>query len=107
LRIAFGISLAFSAVVLVGLVALYLLALASGAIGSVDSFVSGVGLTFNPLALFPAVLILLALATALVTGVSGISALLYNAVADLIGGVEVVTRERVATAQTSDVDSVP
>jgi hypothetical protein len=104
-RIAFGLSLSFSAVVLVGLVALYLLALASGAKGSVDSFMSGVGLSFNPVTLFPVVLIILAAGTLLFTGLAAVTALLYNAVADVIGGVELLTRER--AAGEPEADSVP
>lgn len=93
-RIVFGIGLSVVAIVMVGLVALWLLALASGAMRSVDAFITSLGLSFELVGLLPVALILGIVSCAALTLSAAVLAVLYNLIAELIGGVEIVTRER-------------
>lgn len=93
-RMVFGLGLSASSIVVVGLIALYLLAVASGALRTVEGFVESWGLSFAPASFLPAVVILMAIVTATATAFAGVLAVLYNHVAELIGGVEIITRER-------------
>jgi hypothetical protein len=99
-RVAFALSLTVFAILLVGLVALYLLALASGALNSVEGFISGFGLTDSPTyhislaGVLPGFMLVSIVCCAVFSAVATVFAILYNTLADLVGGVVVVTRER-------------
>ena len=93
-RIVLGIGLALLAIVMVGLVALWLLAIASGAMRSVDGFLSSLALDFNVGAVLPVVLILGILGVGAMTITGSLVAVLYNLLAEVLGGVEVTTRDR-------------
>lgn len=100
IRVAFALGVVGSAIVAVGVVALYLLAAASGALGSVEGFIGSFGLAesgsyhISLTAILPALLILSALGSAAFAALAGVLALLYNSLSDLVGGLEVVTRPR-------------
>ena len=98
-RMAFALSACFWAIVLVGLLALYLLGLVSGGLGGVEGFIASLGFTGFRLSILPfalAFVVLALLASAVVGLAAGVTALLYNHLHPLIGGVEVHTREREA-----------
>lgn len=97
-RVAFALALTLAAIVLVGLVALYLLALASGALRTIEDFIGDVWASgeyrINLLAIIPAYLLGVVVWCLTVSGLVALFAVLYNNLAELVGGVEVVTRER-------------
>lgn len=93
-RLVLGVGLSLVAVVMIGLVALWLLALASGAMRSVDAFIEDLGLSINVVGLLSGLFVFLLVACVLATMVAGLLAVLYNLLAEVFGGVEVVTRER-------------
>ncbi len=96
-RVAFAFSMTLVAILLVGFVALYLLGAASGALAGVESFISSLGWADFQFR-FAAVLgltLLLGLAGALLfTLLTVVGAALYNVLAELVGGIEVVSRDR-------------
>lgn len=96
-KVAFALSLTVSAIVLVGLVALYLLGSASGALDSVEGFFESLGwadFQIRFFALVPLFVILAAFGSALVAAFATAGAVLYNLLAEVVGGVEVTTRDR-------------
>lgn len=96
-RVAFGLGLALSGVILVGLVALYLLGVASGGVTGVERFFESLGyegFKLNVFAVLSIFIVVAALCVGLLTGLMAALAVLYNALSDLIGGVEVTTRDR-------------
>jgi hypothetical protein len=95
-RVAFALSLTLGAVVLVGLIALFLLAKASGAISPVEEVVGGLfgDFRFNLVSIVFSTVLFSAVAAAMAAALAAITAVLYNALSDLVGGLEVVTRER-------------
>lgn len=96
-RVAVAISLSIFAIVLVGLVALYLLGLVSGGLGGVEGFIASLGFTgfrFTILPFILAFVVLGILGSAVVGLLAGVVALLYNHVQPLVGGIVVVRRER-------------
>jgi len=83
-RIAFFLSLSVAAIFVVGLIALYVLGWASGALDGFESFFG-----------YLPVVLLFSLGTcAVVTAVAVAFAGLYNALSELVGGVEIDVRER-------------
>ena len=96
-RMAFALSVCFWAIVLVGLVALFLLGLVSGGLGGVEGFIASLGFTGFRFSILPFALVfivLAVLASALVGLMAGVAALLYNHLHPIVGGLEVHTRER-------------
>jgi hypothetical protein len=96
-RVSFALSLAVSAVVLVGLVALFLLGLVSGGLGGVEGFIASLGFTGFQFSILPftgVFIIAAALASAVVAIIAGLLASLYNALGPIVGGVEVTTKDR-------------
>jgi hypothetical protein len=96
-RLAFALSVTLAAILLVGLTALYLLGLASGAVGSVESFVASLGwddFRLRFFALMPLFMLLAAMAGGFCAVMAAVLAILYNTLSDIIGGVEITTRER-------------
>jgi hypothetical protein len=92
IRVVFALSLCLWAIVLVGLVALYLLGLVSGGLGGVEGFIASLGFTGFRFTILPFLVALMAvalLASVLLAIVAGVVVLLYNALQPLIGGVEV------------------
>jgi hypothetical protein len=96
-RVVFAVSLCLWAIVLVGLVALYLLGLVSGGLGGVEGFIASLGFTGFQFTIIPFIVALMAvalLASVLLAIVAGVVVLLYNALQPLIGGVEVHSSSR-------------
>jgi hypothetical protein len=93
-RVVLGLGLAVTAIAMIGLVALWLLALASGAMRSVDAFITSLGLSFNLAGLLPVLMIIGIVGSGFVTLVGALLAVLHNLLAELLGGVELVVRER-------------
>lgn len=96
-RVTVAISLSIFAIVLVGLVALYLLGLVSGGLGGVEGFIASLGFTGFRFTILPFVLafvVLGVLGSAVIGLLAGVVALLYNHVQPLVGGIVVVRRER-------------
>jgi transmembrane protein DUF3566 len=96
-RVTFAVAISLFAIVLVGLVALYLLGLVSGGLGGVEGFIASLGFTgfrFTILPFILAFVLLAALASAVLSLVAGVLALLYNHVQPIVGGVVIQRRER-------------
>ena len=96
-RIVFWLSLCVWAVVGVGLVALYLVGAAAGGLGGFRGLMASLGLTgvwVNPITFIPVFGAAAALASGVAAASSAVVGLLYNALAPLVGGVEVVSRDR-------------
>jgi len=96
-RVVFAVSLCFWAILLVGLVALYLLGLVSGGLGGVEGFIASLGFTGFRFTILPFIVALMAvalLASVLLAIIGGVAVLLYNALQPLIGGVEVHSTDR-------------
>jgi hypothetical protein len=96
-RVTVAISLSVFAIVLVGLVALYLLGLVSGGLGGVEGFIASLGFTgfrFTILPFILAFVVLGALGSAVLGLLAGVVALLYNHVQPLVGGIVVTRHER-------------
>lgn len=96
-RVAVAISLSIFAIVLVGLVALYLLGLVSGGLGGVEGFIASLGFTgfrFTILPFIVAFVVLGVLGSAVVGLLAGVVALLYNHVQPIVGGIVVTRHER-------------
>jgi hypothetical protein len=95
-RVVCALSLSIFAIVLVGLVALYLLGLVSGGLGGVEGFIASLGFTGFRFTILPFVLafIVVAVGASAAAGlVAGVMALLYNHVRPLFGGIEVRVRD--------------
>ncbi len=95
-RLAFGLSLATSAVVFVGLMALFVLGAASGALEGVESFIESLGWADFQIRFFsfvPVFVLLSLLGSAVTAAAATAGAALYNALSDLLGGIEVDIRE--------------
>jgi hypothetical protein len=96
-RVTFALALAVWGIVFVGVVALYLLGLVSGGLGGIEGFIASLGFTGFRLSILPflAALILVALlGSGIVAVIASVITYLYNAVYPIVGGVEVVERER-------------
>jgi hypothetical protein len=96
-RVGFALSLAIWAVVLVGLVALYLLGLVSGGLGGVEGFIASLGFTGFRFSILPFIgifVVFAALASGVVALLGAVAAMLYNAIGPIVGGVEVTTQDR-------------
>lgn len=95
-RMMFALGLTIAAIVLVGLFALYLLGAASGALRSVESFVVSFGVSdaakyhISFLKILPGFFVLTLFFSGLMAASGALLAVLYNILADLIGGVEIV-----------------
>lgn len=96
-RMAFGLSASFWAIIFVGLIALYLLGLVSGGLGGVEGLIASIGFTGFRFTILPFILVfivLAGLASAVVGFLAGIAALLYNHLEPIVGGLVVHTRDR-------------
>lgn len=96
-KVTFVVTLCVCAIVLVGLVALYLLGLVSGGLGGVEGFIASLGFTGFRFTILPFVLAFIvvgALAAAVVALLAAVFALLYNHVQPLVGGIVTQTRDR-------------
>src|SRR5687768_10323602 len=99
-RIAFALSVTMLAVIGVGLFALYSMAKVSGALESVEGFLASFGLSDSSgyelsfLKFLPGFVLVALVLSVVATAIATAAAALYNAVADVVGGVEVVSRER-------------
>jgi hypothetical protein len=97
IRVTFAIAASILAIVLVGLVALYLLGLVSGGLGGVEGFIASLGFTGFRFTILPFILAFIvfgALVSAVLALLAGVLALLYNHVQPIVGGVVVHTRDR-------------
>lgn len=96
-RVSFVLSVCVFAIILVGLVALYLLGLVSGGLGGVEGLIASLGFTGFRFTIVPFVLAFIVsalLASAVLALVCGVLAMLYNHITPLVGGVEVHSRQR-------------
>jgi hypothetical protein len=96
-RVVLVLSLSIWAIVLVGLIALYLLGLVSGGLGGVEGLIASLGFTGFRFTILPfiAAFVMVAILASLVCALlGGIVALLYNHITPLVGGLSVQTRER-------------
>lgn len=108
-RVALALALALWGIAFVGLVALFVLGLVSGGLGGVEGFIASLGFTGFRLSVLPFLAVFLAVAvlTAALTGVvAGLLAVLYNAVAPLVGGIEMISDRRTSPA-AAPVQEVP
>ena len=97
IRVVFVLSVSVWAIILVGVVALYVLGLVSGGLGGVEGMIASLGFTgfrFTILPFILAFVVVALLASAITSLVAGIVALLYNHVTPLVGGISVHVRER-------------
>jgi hypothetical protein len=95
-RVTFMVALCVFAIVLVGVVALYLLGLVSGGLGGVEGFIASLGFTGFRFTILPFVLAFIvvgALASAVTALLAAIVGLLYNHVQPLVGGIVVRSRD--------------
>jgi hypothetical protein len=96
-RIVFWLTLCLWAVGGVGLVALYIVGAAAGGLGGFRGFMASLGLTglwVNPLTFVPIFSVIAAMASVVSAACGALVGLLYNALSPLVGGVEIVSRER-------------
>jgi hypothetical protein len=96
-RMTMALSLCVWAIVLVGLVALYLLGAVSGGLGGVEGLIASFGFSGFRLTILPFLVAFLAiglLASIVVGLLAAIVVLLYNALVPILGGVEFRARER-------------
>jgi hypothetical protein len=96
-RIVFWLSLSLWAVAGVGLIALYIVGAAAGGLGGFRGFMGSLGLTglwVSPVTFVPLFGVTGAAASAAAAACSAVVALLYNALSPLVGGVEIVPRDR-------------
>ena len=96
-RIVFWLSLSLWAVAGVGLIALYVVGAAAGGLGGFRGFMTSLGLTGlwqNPLTFIPIFSIAAGVGSAAAAAAGALVGLLYNALSPIVGGVEVVSRER-------------
>ena len=96
-KVTFVVTLCVFAVVLVGVVALYLLGLVSGGLGGVEGFIASLGFTGFRFTIVPFVLAFVAFAalgSAVLALAAAVLALLYNHVQPLVGGVIVRSDDR-------------
>jgi hypothetical protein len=96
-RIVFWLTLSLWAVVGVGLIALYIVGAAAGGLGGFRGFMASLGLTglwVNPVTFIPVFGVAATLASMVAAAFGALVGLLYNALAPLVGGVEIVSRER-------------
>ncbi len=99
-RVAFALGLTMSAILLVGMFALYLLGLASGSLSSLESAIVTLGIggsgdyRLNFFKMLPGFIFLSALWSGFLAGTAAVGAVLYNLLAEIIGGVEIVIHDR-------------
>jgi hypothetical protein len=96
-RIVFWLSLALWAVLGVGLLALYIVGAAAGGLGGFRGFMTSLGLSglwLNPLTFVPIFSIFAGIGSVVAAAAGALVGLLYNALSPLVGGVEIVSRER-------------
>ena len=99
-KIAFALALTMATVGLVGLFALYLLGMASGALRSLEGFIVSFGISeaeefrLSFLKFLPGYVVISLLLCGITAGLAALWAVLYNLLSEIVGGVEVVTRER-------------
>jgi hypothetical protein len=96
-RVVFWVSLALWAVLGVGLLALYVVGAAAGGLGGFRGFMTSLGLSGlwqNPLTFVPIFSIAAGIGSAVAAAAGALVGLLYNAISPLVGGVEVVSRDR-------------
>ena len=96
-QIVFWLTLCLWAVAGVGLVALYIVGAAAGGLGGFRGFMASLGLTglwVNPLMFVPVFSVIAAAASVVAAACGALVGLLYNALSPLVGGVEIVSRER-------------
>ena len=96
-RVTFYLVVCFWAIVLVGIVALYLLGLVSGGLGGVEGFVASLGFAgfrFTIVPFIVAFVVLALLVSALLGLLAGVTAMLYNALWPLVGGLEIHTHTK-------------
>lgn len=106
-RLVLGLGLSFTAIVLVGMIALYLLAFASGVLEPVRSFVSGLGIELNFAGLLVGTTLVLIAASAGASMLAGVGAVLFNLLTDILGGVEVEARIERGAARSARGRAVP
>ena len=97
MRIVFWLSLCLWAVLGVGLIALYLVGAAAGGLGGFRGFMASLGLTgawVNPITFVPIFAIAAGIGSVAVAMFGGLVGLLYNALAPLVGGVQITARDR-------------
>jgi hypothetical protein len=97
MRIVFWLTLCLWAVLGVGLVALYLVGAAAGGLGGFRGFMASLGLTgawVSPITFVPIFSIAAGIGSVVVAMSGGLVGLLYNALAPLVGGVEITSRDR-------------
>ena len=96
-RVVFWLSLSLWAVLGIGLIALYVVGAAAGGLGGFRGFMTSLGLTGlwqNPLTFVPIFSIAAGIGSVVAAAVGALVGLLYNALSPLVGGVEIVSRER-------------
>src|SRR4051812_27665768 len=96
-RMTVALSLSLWAIVIVGLVALYILGAVSGGVGGAEGLIASLGFTGFRFAILPFLVAFAAIALlfSIVIGlIAAIVVLLYNALVPIFGGIEVRSRER-------------
>jgi hypothetical protein len=96
-RMVFWLSICLWAVGGVGLVALYIVGAAAGGLGGFRGLMASLGLTgvwVNPLTFIPVFSTAAAVASAVAAAAGALVAVLYNALSPLVGGLEIVARDR-------------
>lgn len=95
--IVFWLSICLWAVGGIGVVALYVVGAAAGGLGGFHGFMASLGLTGvwdNPITFIPVFALVAAIASTVAAAAGALVGLLYNALSPLVGGVEIVSRER-------------
>jgi hypothetical protein len=95
-RVVIAVSLALWAIALVTIVALYVLGLVSGGLGGAEGLVASFGFTGFRLSILPFLVGFVALAVAasvMLGALAAVIVLLYNALAPIIGGVELSSKD--------------
>ena len=96
-RLVFWLTLSLWAVAGIGLTALYVVGAVAGGLGGFRGFMASLGLTglwVNPLMFVPVFGVMAAGASVVAAACGALVGLLYNALSPLVGGVEIVSRER-------------
>jgi hypothetical protein len=96
-RIVFWLTLSLWAVAGVGLLALYIVGAAAGGLGGFRGFMASLGLTglwVNPVTFIPIFSVAAAVGSVVAAACAALVGLLYNVLSPLVGGVEIVSRER-------------
>ena len=97
IRVVFWMSLCVWAVGGVGLIALYLVGAVAGGLGGFRGFMASLGLTgawVNPLTFVPIFSIAAGAGSVAAAASGALVGLLYNALAPLVGGLEITSRDR-------------